>query len=203
MNQATLSQAYQFYQQNLRNNALTEVEAVLAANPTNAEAHNLHGAILEGMGRRQEALAAYEESVRHKPNYEAALANVRRLQKSVRPVALASFGAGELRGVERISTILTGLAWLTGIVVACSTFFLFVQSTQYGMDFEDILGPLVIGVLGACLVLLLVALGQSLKLLINIENSNRQNSELIKQLMESMKKEEGESPIANDGATAL
>jgi tetratricopeptide (TPR) repeat protein len=190
MNQATLSQAYQFYQQNLRNNALTEVEAVLAVAPANAEAHNLRGAVLEGLGRRQEALAAYEESVRLKPDYAAALANVHRLQKTINPMVLPAFGAGDFRGVARIATFLTGLAWVTGFVVACSTFFLFVQSTQYGMDFEDILGPLVIGVLGASLVLLLFAFGQSLRLLINIENSNRQNSELLQQFINEFKKAE-------------
>lgn len=197
MSEATLSQAYQFYQQNLRNNALTEVESVLSVAPANAEAHNLRGAILEGMGRRQEALAAYEESVRLKPDYAAALANVKRLQKSVRPIDLPIFGAGEFRGIERIATFLTGLAWVTGLVVACGTFFLFVQSTQYGnIGFDDIIGPLIIGVLGASLVLLLIAFGQSLKLLISIENSNRQNSELIQQLMEAWKK--GENPVPTD-----
>jgi tetratricopeptide (TPR) repeat protein len=200
MSEATLSQAYQFYQQNLRNNALTEVEALLEVAPANAEAHNLRGAILEGMGRRQEALAAYEESVRLKPDYTAALANVRRLQKSVRPISLPSFGEGQFRGVERIATFLTGLAWVTGLVVGCSTLFLFVQSTQYGMNFEDIIGPLIVGVLGASLVLLLVAFGQSLRLLMNIENSNRQNSELLKQVMDELKK--GENPVSGDTATA-
>lgn len=205
MSEATLSQAYQFYQQNLRNNALTEVEALLAVAPTNAEAHNLRGAILEGMGRRQEALAVYEESVRLKPDYTAALANVHRLQKSVRPISLPSFGEGQFRGVERIATFLTGLAWVTGLVVACGTFFLFVQSTQYGgVDFEDILGPLIIGVLGASLVLLLVAFGQSLRLLMNIENSNRQNNELLKQVMDELKKDEAPvAPISGDTATAV
>jgi tetratricopeptide (TPR) repeat protein len=200
MSEATLSQAYQFYQQNLRNNALTEIEMVLSVTPGNAEAHNLRGAILEGMGRRQEALAAYEESVRLKPDYAAALANVKRLQRSVRPVNLPTFGAGDFRGVERIATFLTGLAWVTGLAVGCSTLFLFVQSTQYGMDFEDLLGPVIIGLLGASLVLLLVAFGQSLRLLINIENSNRQNSELIQQLMEVWKK--GETPISTEPTPA-
>lgn len=200
MSEASLSQAYQFYRQNLRNNALTEVDALLALAPANAEAHNLRGAILEGLGRQQEALAAYEESVRLKPDYAAALANVHRLQKSVRPIALAAFGEGQFRGVARVATFLTGLAWVTGLVVACSTFFLFIQSTQYGMDFEDILGPLIVGVLGASLVLLLFAFGQSLRLLMNIENSNRQNSELLKQLMDELKK--GESPLSGNTAVA-
>src|SRR5688572_8176518 len=117
MSEATLAQAYQFYQQNLRNNALTEVEAVLVAAPANAEAHNLRGAILEGLGRRQEALVAYEEAVRFKPDYPAALENVHRLQKSMRPVALPAFGEGDFRGVQRLASILTGLAWLTGLIV--------------------------------------------------------------------------------------
>jgi hypothetical protein len=45
------------------------------------------------------------------------------------------------------------------------------------------LGFLVLAVLGASLVLLLAAFAQALRLLVSVENSNRQNAELLRTLL--------------------
>lgn len=188
MNQPTLAQAYQYYQQQLFNNALTTIDAVLVAEAGNAEAHNLRGAVLERMGRPTEALAAYETAVRINPKYQAAADNALELQQRRQ----RSSGTGG----SRLATLLTGLAAVSTVVVGCSTLFLWLDSTRYGWDFEDIVGPLVIGILGASLILLLLALAQTLKALARVEATQAQTATQLGALMAELRVKGTESEVA-------
>jgi Flp pilus assembly protein TadD len=60
--------------------ALTECEAALRLASDWAEAHNLHGIILEGLGRRPEALAAYAEAIRLDLAFQEAQENLAELE---------------------------------------------------------------------------------------------------------------------------
>ena len=197
MTTSSLSQAYQFYQQNLRGNALSEVDAVLAVDPTNAEAHNLRGAILERMGQRSDALAAYEAAVRYAPNYAAAKDNALRIQSKMRPITLPSVAtnSGDFGLLGRIATLATGASWVVLVLMGCVTLFTFVSATQYGFDLEDLLGPVFMAILGLTLFVLLIGFGQGLRLLLTIENGNRQNARMLQSLLEKIEPTTPASPM--------
>ncbi len=187
MTTSSLSQAYQFYQQNLRGNALSEVEAVLAADPTNAEAHNLRGAILEGMGQRREALAAYEAAVRYAPNYAAAQENATRIQRQVQPIALPNVSGGNFVLLNRLAGLAMIVSWVVLVIMGCATILVFGEVARYGLDMIELLAPLFVALAGLLLFLLLLGFGQGVRLLLTIENSNRQNTQLLQSLMAQMK----------------
>lgn len=75
-----LDQAYRHDEREELEAALAECEAALRISGDWAEAHNLHGIILEGLGRSTEALAAYHEALRLDPSFEEAQENLAELQ---------------------------------------------------------------------------------------------------------------------------
>lgn len=179
---SSLAQAYSFYQQNLLTNAYNEIENVLANDPTNAEAHNLRGAILEGLGRRREALGAYEEALRLMPTYAGARDNAARLVKMVQPAIVRSADSyTPLRGAGRLATV---LAWLTLISFSCGALATFGQAFQYGSpDFIDLLGPLLLFLVGGILFVLLFVVGQGVSLILAIAANSQATAEATQELL--------------------
>jgi hypothetical protein len=56
--------------------ALANADIALQFEPESAEAYNLHGLILDAMGKTEDAIASYHEAVRLNPNFEDAKANL-------------------------------------------------------------------------------------------------------------------------------
>ena len=75
--------------------ARRECDAAIALDPSLAEAYNLQGIVLEGLGRKAEAVAAYEESLRLEPWFDEARSNLAELGselgKRYRLVTIATF----------------------------------------------------------------------------------------------------------------
>lgn len=64
--------------------ALNECDAIIAADPSLlAEAHNLRGIILDGLGRSAEATDAYIRAVALKPGFHEAAENLRDLEMEI------------------------------------------------------------------------------------------------------------------------
>ncbi len=79
-----LEQAYIFEEKNDLENALHECELALQFAPDNAEVHNLRGLILVGIGRKEEALAAYREAVRLDSTFQEAQENLREVEAELK-----------------------------------------------------------------------------------------------------------------------
>lgn len=75
-----LKQAYRHDDREELEQALLECEAALGLAGDWAEAHNLHGIVLDGLGRRREALAAYTEALRLDPSFDEARENLSELE---------------------------------------------------------------------------------------------------------------------------
>jgi len=65
-------------------NALSECQAVIQLDSNCAEAHNLHGLVLEGLGRKEEALAAYRAASHLDSTFQEAQENLLELEKEIR-----------------------------------------------------------------------------------------------------------------------
>ncbi len=74
--------------------ALRECDAAVELDPDLAEAHNLRGVLLEELGRPVEALSAYHEALRVRPQMEEAAENLQALE-------------GEMEGGPRLVTVAT------------------------------------------------------------------------------------------------
>ncbi len=57
-------------------NALRECEMVIRLAPELAEAHNLRGIVLDGLGQKEDAIAAYRKAVQLDPNFREARDNL-------------------------------------------------------------------------------------------------------------------------------
>jgi tetratricopeptide (TPR) repeat protein len=71
-----LEQAYVYEVDGEFENALRECELAIQLAPDWAEAHNLRGIVLEELGRKEEAIAAYREAVRLDPAFREARENL-------------------------------------------------------------------------------------------------------------------------------
>lgn len=71
-----LERAYGLEEANQFHGALHECAKAVHLAPQWAEAHNLRGIILDGMGRKVEAYRAYREAVRLTPDFQEALDNL-------------------------------------------------------------------------------------------------------------------------------
>ncbi len=85
-----LQRAYRYDGREELEAALVECEAALQLAGDWAEAHNLHGIILEGLGRRPEALAAYTEALRLDASFEEAQENLTELEAELAGARSAS-----------------------------------------------------------------------------------------------------------------
>jgi tetratricopeptide (TPR) repeat protein len=74
--QQHLELAYAYEERNEFESALRECELAFQLAPDWAEAHNLQGIVLEGLGRGEEAIAAYREAVRLDPAFREARENL-------------------------------------------------------------------------------------------------------------------------------
>ena len=66
-------------------NALQECEWAIGLAPAWAEAHNLRGIVLDAMGRKEAALAAYRQALRLDPGFEEAQENLSEAEAELRP----------------------------------------------------------------------------------------------------------------------
>lgn len=71
-----LDRAYEFDEQEQPEKALQAIEQALAFDHTSAESHNFRGILLEKLGRKEEALSAYETAVRLDANFRDAAENL-------------------------------------------------------------------------------------------------------------------------------
>lgn len=71
-----LEQAYEFDEQEQPEKALQAIEQALALDNTSAESHNFRGILLEKLGRKEEALSAYETAMRLDANFGDAAENL-------------------------------------------------------------------------------------------------------------------------------
>lgn len=102
--------------------ALTDCELAIEYDPEFAEAHNLHGLILDAMGRTSEAIAAYREALRLNPNLREARANLKDAETEQVLPSLTEFGNGqttELDGESNrlLKTLLVGLIGIALLMI--------------------------------------------------------------------------------------
>lgn len=84
--------------------ALLDCDQAIEYLPESAEAHNLRGLILDGLGKTQEAIKAFQEAVRLQPDYEEAKENLAEAENE--PLALAKQHLEyALRALERSSDL--------------------------------------------------------------------------------------------------
>jgi len=74
--QQHLDLAYDHEDRDEFTNALRECETAVRFDPGYSEAHNLRGIVLEVLGRKEEAIAAYGEAVRLDPAFDEARENL-------------------------------------------------------------------------------------------------------------------------------
>ena len=93
--QSHLDRAYACEEAGELEQARRECDAAIAVDPSLAEAYNLRGIVLEGLGHEAEAIAAYEEAVRLAPWLGEARSNLMELGselgKRYRLVTIATF----------------------------------------------------------------------------------------------------------------
>jgi uncharacterized RDD family membrane protein YckC/regulator of sirC expression with transglutaminase-like and TPR domain len=77
-------QAYAYWQKSDFENGLRECELAIRLAPDLAEAHNLRGALLEELNRREEAIAAYREATRLNPGFQEARKNLSEAETAVK-----------------------------------------------------------------------------------------------------------------------
>lgn len=95
--QQHLNQAKVYYEQTEEfDKALQECEAALELDPYLADAHNLRGILLEELGRKLEALKAYQQALQVEPDFSEAKNNLAALKAELaansRLVTIATFG---------------------------------------------------------------------------------------------------------------
>ncbi len=127
-----LEQAYAYEHANDLQSALRECDLAVQFDPACAEAHNLRGIILEGLGQKEQALAAYREAIRLDPTFREAQENLAEAETEPEPVKAAGepLHKAELKtGVEGkklgiragayvIDSIITvAIEWIMGFVV--------------------------------------------------------------------------------------
>jgi hypothetical protein len=74
--QQHLKQAYDYEEKDDFENALRECELAIQLDPDWAEPHNLRGILLEELGRKEEAIAAYRQATRLDPAFHDAFTNL-------------------------------------------------------------------------------------------------------------------------------
>jgi tetratricopeptide (TPR) repeat protein len=79
-----LEQAYAYEERDEFENALRECELAIQLAPGLAELHNLRGIVLEELGRKREAIAAYREAVRLDPAFREAQENLSEAEAELR-----------------------------------------------------------------------------------------------------------------------
>jgi hypothetical protein len=82
--QQHLDLAYSYEKSEDFEEALRECAIVLKTNPFCAEAHNLRGMILEGLGRRAEAMQAYEIATQLDPEFVEAAQNLSEAKSEIK-----------------------------------------------------------------------------------------------------------------------
>ena len=82
--QRHLERAYAYESRDEFEKALRKCEAAVELTPERAEAHNLRGIVLESLGRKEEALAAYREAIRLEPALQEAQENLQELETELK-----------------------------------------------------------------------------------------------------------------------
>jgi len=81
-------QASAYEEQNEFDEALKECDAAIQITPNYADAHNLRGIVLEGLGRKEEAVLAYREAIRSDPTYSEAAENLKNLEDELKSASI-------------------------------------------------------------------------------------------------------------------
>jgi uncharacterized RDD family membrane protein YckC len=117
--------------------ALRECEKALNYEPESPEAHNLHGLILSDLGRVDEAIKAYQEAIRLKPDFEDALANLEDAQAESRnPGPKIGVGFAQRAGARLIDLLIHNLLWLLSGIA--SGFLIGIYSTMAGIPISTL-----------------------------------------------------------------
>lgn len=77
-------QASAYEEQSKFEEALKACDAAIQMIPNYADAHNLRGIVLEGLGRKEEAALAYREAVHSDPTYSEAVENLKDLEDELK-----------------------------------------------------------------------------------------------------------------------
>ncbi len=83
-----LNRAYAHESSDQFDAAWSECEAAIRLDPGLADAHNLRGIVLEELGRKQEAVAAYHQAVGFDPAFVEAWENLREAEAELRNLKL-------------------------------------------------------------------------------------------------------------------
>jgi uncharacterized RDD family membrane protein YckC len=83
-------QAYAYWQKSDFENGLRECELAIQLAPNLAEAHNLHGVLLEELNRREEAIAAYREATCLNPEFQEAKKNLSEAETAIKLIEKTS-----------------------------------------------------------------------------------------------------------------
>lgn len=78
--QECLEQAYTYEEGGQLEKALRQCELAIELAPDLADTHNLRGIVLEQLGHKEQAIAAYNEAIRLKPDFEEAKENLYEVQ---------------------------------------------------------------------------------------------------------------------------
>lgn len=78
--QTHLQTAYEYIEQSDLQNALNECQIAIQLAPDSADAHNLHGIILDRLGKTEQAILAYREAIRLNPAFDEAIQNLAEAQ---------------------------------------------------------------------------------------------------------------------------
>lgn len=78
--QTHLQTAYEYIEQSDLQNALNKCQIAIQLAPNSADAHNLHGIILDQLGETEQAILAYREAIRLNPAFDEAIQNLAEAQ---------------------------------------------------------------------------------------------------------------------------
>lgn len=78
--QTHLQTAYEYIERSDLQNALNKCQVAIKLAPDSADAHNLHGIILDQLGETEQAILAYSEAIRLNPAFDEAIQNLAEAQ---------------------------------------------------------------------------------------------------------------------------
>jgi tetratricopeptide (TPR) repeat protein len=131
-----LDQAYRYEEQGAFENALRECDLAIGSDPDLPEAHNLRGIVLEGLGRKGEAIEAYHEALRLDPRFSNASKNLADLEKELLSSLLGKERARRVFWLRALGRACRILAWVFLSVqvlkLLATSYYQITQSYYYG-----------------------------------------------------------------------
>jgi uncharacterized RDD family membrane protein YckC/sugar lactone lactonase YvrE len=136
--QEHLQSAYAHLRSEQFQDALHECDLTIQLDPACYEAFNLRGMVLAQLGRKQEAMAAFREALRLKPDFQPARTNLQETEAVPAHAADVSLETqGKRFGVRAGAYIIDAVAYfvLSNITAVVAAFFLTVALTLAGREF--------------------------------------------------------------------